>query len=321
MLIKSYLEEIDLTLFELDIDQTAKKGKFEIEQINYSKGGNSIKSQIEYTPNVCIIQTTLKSKTDLTDHFQIEGDHILISQITKGKPYILKKGKKIDPSAGSVNLGYGKVFHEQIYNLSNQHTEYSIIIFPRAYVIALAKREKWSFEIVKKILQIIEDAKREPFVSFYFPVQNIVNQIIESTWTKEERMEYIELKLKELFLVLNYHISQKGHLLKGINPIFIDKVRKVREYIERNYHETPTIKELAKHVFLNELQLKQSFKKVYGTTIRAYIIELKMRKALELINDYKINEIAEMLGYQSAPHFITIFKQFYGCSPSKMTKN
>ncbi|MBT30556.1 MAG: hypothetical protein CMO01_12930, partial [Thalassobius sp.] len=66
MLIKSYLEEIDLTLFELDIDQTAKKGKFEIEQINYSKGGNSIKSQIEYTPNVCIIQTTLKSKTDLT---------------------------------------------------------------------------------------------------------------------------------------------------------------------------------------------------------------------------------------------------------------
>ncbi|UZR97762.1 helix-turn-helix transcriptional regulator [Chondrinema litorale] len=321
MLIKSYLEEIDLTLFELDIDQTSKKGSFEIEQVNYNKGDNLITSQVEYAPNVCIIQTTLKSKTDLTDHFLIEGEHILISQISKGKPYILKQGKKIDPTSGSINLGYGKNFKEQIYNLSNQHTAYSIIIFPRAYVLSLAKKEKWSFEIVKKLLQIIEDAQREPFATFYFPVQNILNQIIESKWTKNERMEYIELKLKELFLVLNYHISQKNHLLKGINPIFIDKVRKVREYIERNFHETPTIKELAKHVFLNELQLKQSFKKVYGTTIRAYIIELKMKKALELINDYKINEIAEMLGYQSAPHFITIFKQYYGCSPSKMTKN
>nr|WP_228098844.1 AraC family transcriptional regulator [Pedobacter sp. MC2016-24] len=90
--------------------------------------------------------------------------------------------------------------------------------------------------------------------------------------------------------------------------------------LDQEYKTAPLINELAKRVYLNEFKLKRGFKICYGITIKSYVIALKMKKALSLLNEnkYQISELTYMCGYNSLSRFSSAFKSYYGCSPKKM---
>ncbi len=73
------------------------------------------------------------------------------------------------------------------------------------------------------------------------------------------------------------------------------------------------------HLYLSEAYFSTIFKKETGTSYVNYLTQLRMNKALELLNktDYKMNTIATEIGYQSATYFSYVFKKQYGISPSK----
>ena len=60
-------------------------------------------------------------------------------------------------------------------------------------------------------------------------------------------------------------------------------------------------------------------KKSTGKTLNAYITEIRMEKAKELLKDsrFKLYEVANQLGYKDANYFSTLFKRYTGCTPSK----
>jgi AraC family transcriptional activator of pyochelin receptor len=99
----------------------------------------------------------------------------------------------------------------------------------------------------------------------------------------------------------------------------VTKVRDAKEYLIKDLHNAPTIKELAKEVALNEHNLKTGFKEIYGKTIHAFVKDYKMSKARELIlkREFQIAEIADQLGYTNVSHFIDAFKKKYGVTPKK----
>ena len=97
----------------------------------------------------------------------------------------------------------------------------------------------------------------------------------------------------------------------------MEKLKKARAFLMANYKNPPTIKALSRIILLNEVELKKGFKEVYGKTIRAYIIELRMNSASQLIKDHSVNEAAGILGYKSVPHFIKSFKKYYGVTPKQ----
>jgi len=99
----------------------------------------------------------------------------------------------------------------------------------------------------------------------------------------------------------------------------VNKVRKAKEFLLQNLNSSPTIKEIAKHVALNEYNLKNGFKEIYGKTIHVFLKEYKMSKARELIlqREFQIAEIADQLGYTNVSHFIDAFKAKYGITPKK----
>lgn len=94
----------------------------------------------------------------------------------------------------------------------------------------------------------------------------------------------------------------------------VTKVRDAKEYLISDLQNSPTIKELAKHVALNEHNLKTGFKEIYGKTIHAFVKDYKMSKAHELIlkREFQIAEIADQLGYTNVSHFIDAFKRSLG---------
>ena len=106
---------------------------------------------------------------------------------------------------------------------------------------------------------------------------------------------------------------------RGIHP----SVQKILLYIDGNYAKEITVHELAEQFRINESYLSALFKKEVGINLSNYIERYRMYKATELLknSDYRVNEIAYMVGYQNPCYFTKQFKKTYNNTPSEMRKN
>lgn len=89
--------------------------------------------------------------------------------------------------------------------------------------------------------------------------------------------------------------------------------------MKRDLAAYPSVEKLAgvSNMSLSRFQL--AFRRVYGTTPYAYLQDLRMNRALQLLHnpDYSIGEIAAKVGYRHAGHFSGLFKKSYGLNPGE----
>lgn len=76
---------------------------------------------------------------------------------------------------------------------------------------------------------------------------------------------------------------------------------------------------LAREVGLSRVQLHRKMKDITGVSTSIFIRNLRMKKAAALLQEGKLNisEIADAVGFDSQANFATVFKKFYGVSPSE----
>jgi len=91
-------------------------------------------------------------------------------------------------------------------------------------------------------------------------------------------------------------------------------------YIGEHISEPVYIRDLADCVNLSEKYFITYFKRVVGITPTNYIIQAKMKKALEYLHEHKysVKEVAAFVGYSDIYTFSKVFKKTYGISPSKI---
>ena len=96
-------------------------------------------------------------------------------------------------------------------------------------------------------------------------------------------------------------------------------VRMIKEYIGEHYSENITLNDIADIVFLNPAYLSAMFKKETGQAYTAYLTQVRLDKAVELLNktDDKTYVIAAKVGYQEQNYFSYVFKKRFGVSPTK----
>ena len=95
-------------------------------------------------------------------------------------------------------------------------------------------------------------------------------------------------------------------------------------YIEKNLHLNITNSDLADECLMGEEHFRKLFKKEYGISPKQYIINIRIRKAKQMLSEgvLKINAISEKCGFSNPYHFCSFFKQKVGMSPSEyMNKN
>lgn len=95
-------------------------------------------------------------------------------------------------------------------------------------------------------------------------------------------------------------------------------VRKIKEYIQARPEEDLSLNTLSDFVHLNPAYLSRLFKQETGTNLSDYITEARMDRAKQLLlqTELKIYDIARLSGYQSPKHFMLVFKQQFGVSPT-----
>ena len=117
---------------------------------------------------------------------------------------------------------------------------------------------------------------------------------------------FVEMK-KQLVSIAT---SKKRHQLS---------IQVAKEWIQKNLHESITIKKIAQQVYMNPTYFCDYFKAQTGETILDYVTTARLEKAKELLGntDLKIYDISAHVGYQDTKYFSKLFKQWMGQTPSQ----
>lgn len=101
-------------------------------------------------------------------------------------------------------------------------------------------------------------------------------------------------------------------------------VSKAKEFINHHYMiSSLSLENIASELYVHPVYLSSLFKKETGEPISKYILELKMKKSMEIINsnpELNIIEIAARVGYENPYYFSKSFKKYYNLSPSEIKK-
>lgn len=97
-------------------------------------------------------------------------------------------------------------------------------------------------------------------------------------------------------------------------------IMKIMKYIHNNYmNKDLGVKEISESAYLSPAYMCTYFKQVTGKTINQYITEYRIEKARELLSvkEYRISEVAGMVGYEDGNYFTRLFKKNTGFLPSE----
>jgi len=102
----------------------------------------------------------------------------------------------------------------------------------------------------------------------------------------------------------------------------IEIAEEIKRLIDKDISVHYTTGFLADKTATSESRLKALFKKVFHTTLYAYLLQQRMQYAKELLhNDRKqIRDIAKLTGYKNYSNFIRAFKKHTGYTPVKYRK-
>lgn len=97
----------------------------------------------------------------------------------------------------------------------------------------------------------------------------------------------------------------------------VDIAKEAEKIISSDLRHHHPARELANLFSISETSLKNYFRGVYGQNISAYLRELRLRKAAELLISTKrsVSDIAEQVGYMNQSKFSAVFKKYYGQTP------
>jgi AraC-like DNA-binding protein len=150
-------------------------------------------------------------------------------------------------------------------------------------------------------------------------INSALNQIINCPYQGCIRNFYLESKTLELFalwLDKNTNTEESSQDVSLCKKDII-ALQEVKNIMEKNLQNPPSLKELSHRLCINECKLKSGFKQLFNTTIFGYLHRQRMTYAHSLLTQkkMKVTEVAMMCGYASLPSFSKAFKKYFGVNP------
>ena len=148
-------------------------------------------------------------------------------------------------------------------------------------------------------------------------VREIFKKLLKKNNSFNENDEIIIQSLVlELIYILNQYGGKKGRnsALRNKSVLSIEKALK---YIDENLTEDLSLENVAKTVPLSPVHFHNLFKKLMGKTLREYVEDKRIKKAIELFEttDKTLTQISYECGFSSQSYFSYVFKRKMGKTP------
>ncbi|ERJ59496.1 helix-turn-helix transcriptional regulator [Sphingobacterium paucimobilis] len=328
MRLKSEFVEIDKVIHDDIVERNYEEdGTLTHRIFTYDREKLSIRCNIFQAPGLHIVESQINTDILLTNHWHAQSPHVRFFFYLKGNSHVINGAGNesythragmlqrnfldTDGGGGTIFIKPGEVMHSIIIKMSTE------------FYISLIKSESWIIEDSFHQYILSKKPKNRPneTLSMDLRMLQIIQEILESNDIVEHRYHFLKLKLRELLFTIHQQ-TQYGTNSPEVASQPSDSLEKIKSYLALHLDNPPTSVELAKIFFMNEKKLKQNFKAKYGTTLYAYVVQLRMEKAKKLLlENHNVNELAILLGYHSVSHFIKVFKNYYGCTPKEALSN
>ncbi|MCD8106157.1 MAG: AraC family transcriptional regulator [Lachnospiraceae bacterium] len=132
------------------------------------------------------------------------------------------------------------------------------------------------------------------------------------------RMAYLYLFLHKLMQINTrelYYNSKESRHDAYINDAL--------QFVETNYSRKITVDMISNYVGLNRSYLNSIFKEALGKTLQQYLMEFRVRKACELLENssLQVGDISHSVGYSDQLLFSKVFKRMKGVTPTEYRKS
>ncbi|MCI5839622.1 MAG: AraC family transcriptional regulator [Peptoniphilaceae bacterium] len=96
----------------------------------------------------------------------------------------------------------------------------------------------------------------------------------------------------------------------------------IKSYIDKHYSEDIKLENLASMAYMNKFHLIAEFKSAFRVTPIEYLIlkRVDITKSLLITTNHSMEEIANMVGFNSQSYFNQVFRKKVGTTPSKYRK-
>ncbi len=268
----------------------------------------STKNRVQISMESCYTDSRFLSVEHFVVFYVLEGNCILLSEPKKrtmqaGELCILPPGTPYSAFSGPKDLviniisdksNFKENFHALLY-----HENIVSAFFRRALFQNVKQGIFFMLPPTKDIRSIIqhlfaEFVKRDAYSDTLF---NNYLQIFYANIIRNTESTY------------DFYSNQKDKSAKTLMPAIL-------EYLEQNY-QSITLELLAAHFQYEKTYLSKLIKTNTGKNYSTIVTELKLKEACRLLTetDKKIEDIAELVGYNSADHFTSSFKKVIGLAP------
>ena len=161
-----------------------------------------------------------------------------------------------------------------------------------------------------------------------FPINAAIRRSLHAIGSLESVHNGFEMMRLEAHLLENLSYCLEAALREPVKTrrLHNDDLRiieAIRAKIDRNPAAVPDISSLAREYCMSVSKLTRTFKQVCGVPLHAYVIEARMQKGIELLNEDNVPvcEIAERVGYAKPSQFSADFRKRFGVLPREYRMN
>lgn len=143
------------------------------------------------------------------------------------------------------------------------------------------------------------------------------------TPSASESMQNIVMHLFTLDELRCYYLQFFTNLNVMIRPMSVyagdDTATKIQTYMQRNLQKNLTQEFVASLFYLNRSYLSTMFRNKTGEKFTDYLNGLRIQKAEKLLleTEYRLPQIARMVGYDNPKYFFRVFRKYTGTTPEK----